>query len=320
MKINVLSTLLIMMIMNLSEAQNAGEVLFSNAPINPEEPGAPVTGFKAGDHIYAVAYLPDKVINLYSNTGANPKLEVEIFIYEIKPPLYSYQQPFEEQLTFASMWIKGSVLNNKYLVIDIAPDPNNTTAYGKEEITYKEFGKKYDGPVNFSEALSRLSAGRHDLRVLVKCYYNDAASGKFSIESEDFGQFLNLSQKLNQAAMNAGAKNAGFPKAAMNNAALENKIITAFKNSNDWRSGFIDAAEVIKISILDADWYVRRHEISGAILHRYIRAAIAVKTKAGGCAYYNLVTFQEDYAGGSYQPLRYDGTGDKVMIDCANLK
>jgi len=44
-----------------------------------------------------------------------------------------------------------------------------------------------------------------------------------------------------------------------------------------------------------------------------------VKDNDGKCYYYPLVTFQEDYVGGSFQPLRYDGAGDRVAIICENV-
>jgi len=299
-------------------AQSSGEIIFSSSPINPSQPTGIKNDFQAGDNLYAVAYLAQPVKEIYSNTLPNAKLEVEVFIYEIKPPLYDYQQPYEEQLTFASMWIAGSLINNQYLVIDLIPDPATTMAYGTSEITYKEFGKKYDGPVNFAEAMAKLASGSHQLKILVKCYYNDAASGVLKITGSDFSSYKKQAEQLNAAALNAGARNAIFPKALLTDSPTESRMITALKNSNDWKSGWLNATEVLKISIVDADWYVRRHEISGAILHRYIRAAFAVKTKEGTCAYFQA-TFQEDYQGGKYQPLRYDGAGDRIPIVCENL-
>jgi hypothetical protein len=296
-----------------------GGIVFSSLPINPDQPADLKTEFQAGDKIYTVAYLPKTVNELYNNTLPNAKLDVEVFIYEIKPPLYSYQQPREEQLTFASMKITGKALNYKYLVIDLVPDPENTTAYGTPEIIYKEFGKKFDGPVNFAEALGKLAAGEHKLKILVKCNYQDVATRELKINGNDFSSYNKLAEQLNSAAQSAGAKNTFLPNALMTNAATEAKMIAAFKNSNDWKTGWIDGTEVLKIAIVDADWYIRRHEISGAILHRYIRAAIAFKTKDNKCAY-RQITFQEDYVGGKFQPLRYDGAGDKMMMDCANLK
>lgn len=302
-----------------SAAQNPGEIIFSKTSIDPMQPGISVDNFEAGDAIYAVAFLPQTVQELY-NAQPNAKLDVEVFIYEIKPPLYDYQQPSEEQLTFANMRVSGEILKNKYLVIEIAPEPSQTKAYSTPGIVFKEFGKKFDGPVNYTESLSKLQAGKHNLKIVVKCNYNDAASGNLAISGDNFSTYKKRSDELNSMAQNAGAKDAVLPAAKKSDAALEAKMIASFKNSNDWKSGFIDASEVLRISIIDPDWFIRRNELTGAILHRYIRAAIAVKTKAGNCAYYNLVTFQEDYVGGKYQPLRYDGTGDKIMMDCANVK
>jgi len=298
--------------------QNAGEIIFSKTPINPLQVGISVNDFQAGDAIYAVGYMPQTIQELY-NAQPNAKLDVEVFIYEIKPPLYEYQQPSEEQLTFGVMQVSGEIIKQKYLLIEIAPDPEQSTAYSTTGITFKEFGKKFDGPVNYSEALSKMQPGKHTLKIVVRCNYADAASGIITITGEDFGMYKKLSEELNAIAQNAGAENAVMPVAKKTDAALESRMIAAFKGSNDWKTGFVDATEVLRISIYDADWYIRRNELTGAILHRYIGAAIAVKTKNGNCAYYP-VTFQEDYVSGKFQPLKYDGAGDKVMMDCGNVK
>jgi hypothetical protein len=298
--------------------QNEGEITFSKSPINTQQPGSSTTEFKTEDAIYAVAYLPQTVQEMF-NAQPNAKLEVEVVIFEIKPPQYSYQQPSEEQLTFGSMWVSGSMLRNKFLVVDLVPDPEKTSAYGTTEITYKEFGKKFDGPVNYAETLSKLQSGEHILKIVVRCNYNDAATGNFKISGEDFSIYKTLSEKLNDVAKDAGAKDAIMPVAQKSDKALEASMVAAFKNSNDWKSGWLNATEVLRINIVDADWYVRRHEISGSILHRYIRAAITVKTKDGSCACYKLVTFQEDYEGGKYMPLKYDGAGELIPINCENV-
>jgi hypothetical protein len=298
-------------------AQNPGEIIFAKSAINPIQPGSLITEFKTGDAIYAVAYLPQTIQELYS-AQPNTKLDVEVFLFELKPPLYSYQQPLEEQLTFVSMTVSGSIIQNKYLVIDIAPEPDKTSAYGTPGITFKEFGKKFDGPVNYTENLSKLAAGEHKLKVVVRCNYSDAATGTFKISGNDFGFYKTLSENLNAAAAGAGAKNAVMPVAKKSDKDLEAKMIAAFKNSNDWKSGWINATEVLRINIIDPDWIIRRHEISGVILHRYIGAAIAVKTKDESCAY-RIVTFQEDYIGGKYAPLKYDGVSDSNPIKCENI-
>lgn len=299
-------------------AQTAGKVEFSDAPISPDSPGNLKTEFVAGEPIYAVAYLTDAVKNLYQNQSPSAQLQVEVFIYEQKPPLYSYQQPREEQLTFNNMWISGTVKENRYLVVDIAPNPAKTSAYGGKEIIYKKFGSKYEGPVNFAETLGKLAPGEHKLKVVVNCYYAPVASGEFTLTGDNFSFYTTLAEQLNNTAASAGAASAEFPKAVATDPARVTRMIAALKNSNDWKNGRFDATEILK-TVITYDWEIRRHEISGAILHRYCIAAVAVKTKSGECAYYK-VTFQEDYAGGNFQPLRYDGAGDKVVLKCEKLK
>lgn len=300
------------------QAQLPREIVFSDRPINPEAPQNLKKDFKAGEHIYALAFLTDAVKNLYQNQSPNAQLQVEVFIYETKPPLYSYQQPREEQLTFNNLWISGTVKDNKYLVVDITPDPAKTTAYGGKEIIYKKFGNKYEGPVNFAETLGKLASGEHKLKVVVNCYYAPVASGEFTLTGDNFGFYTTLAEQLNNTAASAGAASAEFPKAVATDPARVTRMITALKNSNDWKNGRFDATEILK-TVITYDWEIRRHEISGAILHRYCIAAVAVKTKSGQCAYYK-VTFQEDYVGGNFQPLRYDGAGDKVALKCENIR
>ncbi|MDO9254659.1 MAG: hypothetical protein Q7U54_04035 [Bacteroidales bacterium] len=319
MKRILFSVVFLLSRMVYSAAQNPGEIIFSKTSIDPMQPETSVRNFEAGDAVYAVAYLPKTIQAMY-NAQSNAKLDVEVFIYEIKPPLYDYQQPSEEQLTFANMRVSGEILKNKYLVIEIAPDPAQTKAYSTPGITFKEFGKKFDGPVNFTESLSKIEAGKHNFKIVVKCNYSEVASGNLAISGDDFSMYKKRSEELNSVAQNAGAKEAVLPAAKKTDATLQAKMNASFKNSNDWKSGFIDASEVLRISIIDPDWFIRRNELTGAILHRYIRAAIAVKTKNGNCAYYDLVTFQEDYVGGKFQPLKYDGAGDKIMMDCGNVK
>ncbi len=300
------------------QAQLPREIVFSDHPVNPLSPQNLKKDFKAGEHIYAVAYLTDAVKNLYQNQSPNAQLQVEVFIYETKPPLYSYQQPREEQLTFNNMWISGTVKDNKYLEVDITPDPARTSAYDGKEIIYKKFGNKYEGPVNFAETIGKLAPGEHKLKVVINCYYAPVASGEFTLTGNDFSFYTTLAEQLNNTAASAGAASAEFPKAVVTDPERVTRMITALKNSNDWKNGRFDATEILKTAIT-YDWEIRRHQITGAILHRYCIAAMAMKTKSGECAYYK-VTFQEDYVGGNFQPLRYDGAGDKVALKCENIR
>jgi hypothetical protein len=302
----------------LLSAQNPGEMVFSKQMISLPEIESPVKEFRSGDAIYSVARFSASLQTL-ANARPDSKVEVEVHLFVIKPPLYSYQQPMEEYLVSSNMRVSGTLLQNDFLLVDIVPEPDQMTAYGTPEITYKEFGKKYEGPVAFAESLANLPSGTHSVKVVIKCNYEDIASGLITLEGDNFSLYAQKSQSINLAAASAGAKSAVFPEAKMKNETIERQMITAVLNSNDWKTGFIDGTEVLKISIIDPDWYIRRHELTGIILHRYIRAAIAVKTKSGGCAYYTT-TYQEDYVGDKFQPLKYDGASVKTDITCENLK
>ena len=295
-------------------------IVFSNTPIDPLNPGVSTKRFTTDDHIYAVAYLPKTIKDYYQNVKPDARLNVEVFLYSVKISPYEWiKEPVKEQLVFSNMVISGDLINNKYLVIDLLPDPGNTNAYGTDVVSYKKFGPKFEGPVAFAENLSqKLEPGENVIEVLVKCYYQDVASARLMITGDDFSVYDGLSVKLNELASGADTKNARLPKAERNDPAMEKQMIAAVKSSNAWSNKRLDATDILRVNIYNADWHIRRHEISGAILHRYIRAAMAVKTQSGQCAYY-IITFQEDYVGGKFQPMKYDGAGDKIMMECENV-
>lgn len=298
-------------------AQKPGEIVFSTQMIDPANPASLTNSFKAGDPIYSVAFVKDSFLKLGKRPDAK-QLQIEVFVYELKPPLYSYQQPQEVQLTFSNLWLSGSSMQNKYLLVDIAPKPDKMTAYGTTDITYKKFGKKFDGPVNYTEALGTLEGGNHTLIVKIKCYYEVVAEGTLTIDGSDYSAYATLSEALNAAAGGILTQNAAMPKAAMTDKKLEAEMITALKGSQTFKSRM--EGQVLKLVITDPEWYIRRHAISGAILHRYIRAAVAIKDKSGKCTVWPNVTFQQDYIGNKFQKSRFDGVGDPYEIPCGNVK
>ena len=315
-----LFTAILLLLMENIQAQNEGQIIFSKNPIDPAQPTALTDQFTAGDHIYAVAFLPKTISEFYKNSGEKGKVNLEVFIYTLKPPLYSYQtDDREEQLIYCDMFVSGSLKENKYLVIDLVPDPKTTLAYKTPEIIYKEFGKKFDGPAKFAEAISQLEAGDNKLKIVLNANYDIAAEGKLTISGDGFDAYKQMALDLNSIAANAGADSEQMPKAMMHDATAEAQMLAALKKSNDWNSGWFKATEVVKLVISDPEWYVRRHEISGAILHRYIRAAVAMKSEDGTCGY-RFITYQEDYIGGKFQPMKYDGASDRHAINCNNIK
>jgi hypothetical protein len=203
------------------------------------------------------------------------------------------------------------------LPLDIVPRTDAMTAYGSQELVYQKFGGEFYGPVIFAAALGRLEPGEHTIVVKLSCNYQFVSTGKFTIKGGDYAAYQKMSKDLNGAASGAGTKSAVMPKAARTDKGLEAEMTGAFKNSQTYRDRI--KGEVLRVVIMDPDWMIRRNELTGIILHRYIRAAIAVKNSDGTCTAWPLVTFQQDYAGGKFQKTRFDGVGDPYKIPCENV-
>ena len=167
------------------------------------------------------------------------------------------------------------------MIIDIIPSREKITAYGNGDLLYDKFGKEYAGPVKYAQAIGKLTAGEHTLIVKVNINYQFVAEGKFKIKGEDYSFYKSLAKELNESVDLLKMKDAVMPKAAMNDKKLEAEMIVALKNSQTYKDRI--KGEVIRLVIVDPDWYIRRNEITGMIMHRYIRAAVAVKNADGTC-------------------------------------
>ena len=312
----LVSLLSLLFILNLYP-QKAGEIIFSTKLIDAMNPVNLTNQFQSGENIYAVAYFPKTIIEMKRYEDLK-KMDAEIFLYELKPPLYDYQQPQEMQMEFSTLHVSGSALNNKYLMVDIAPNKEAITAYGNKELVYDKFGKDFYGPVKYAQSLSKLESGERTIIVKVNINYEVVAEGTFKIKGDDFSFYKLLAKELNESVDLLKMKDAVMPKAEMTDKKLENEMIAALKNSQTYRDRI--KGEVIRLVIVDPDWYIRRNEFTGVILHRYIRATAAVKNEDGTCTVWQLITFQQDYVSNKFQKTKFDGVGDPYKIPCENVK
>jgi hypothetical protein len=296
-------------------AQKPGEIVFSRMLIDPQNPAALTSQFKSGDTIYALAFLEKSILTILGSE--EKKVDVEVFLYELKPPLYSYQQPSEIQLESNTLRVAGDALQKTFLPLDIVPGTNAMTAYGSQNLVYQKFGSEFYGPVAYAAALSTLEPGEHTIIVKLSCNYQFVAVGKLVIQGSDYAVYKKMSKDLNESVSGASTKKAVMPKAALSDKGLEAEMINAFKNSQTYKDRI--KGEVLRVVIVDPDWMVRRNELTGIVLHRYIRAAIAVKNSDGTCTVWPLVTFQQDYVGDKFQKTKFDGVGDPYKIPCENV-
>ncbi len=122
--ISIISIIVCLCSMN-ALAQEDGEIIFSKKLINPSDPAELVTEFQSSDYIYSVAFFGKSILEIIGKESAK-EVPVEVLIYELKAPLYDYQQPSEMQLETSTLWISGDALQKSYLPIDIIPAINET--------------------------------------------------------------------------------------------------------------------------------------------------------------------------------------------------
>jgi hypothetical protein len=290
-----------------AETGKPGTIFFSKAPIDPLNPQNLTNQFKAGDFIYGIAWLDETFRELLENSNLR-KLQFQIK-YKI------------DYFRTTTGYLNGEILGNNYLAFEIIPDPATAISYTSDFFEYSKYPNPAacEGPILIANDFLELEPGKNQIEFVLNFNYKDYASGSLTIEGNNFNVYNGIMRSLISGADEKALADARMPQAKMKDAKTEASMLEAFRNSNDWKTGRIKATESLRLVIIDADWTNRYHPISGAIIHRYIRSAIAVKDKDDKCYYYPLVTFQEDYVGGKFQPLKYDGAGDRLPIQCGNV-
>ena len=105
-----------------------------------------------------------------------------------------------------------------------------------------------------------------------------------------------------------------MPKDKMNDPLLIKHIKSILKSSENsaWQG------EILKVVIIDNNWFMERDKFTGAVLARYIRAEVAVR-RNGNCWLYHLVTFKQNFNGSKFENMIWDGTGDTIKIPCDKI-
>ena len=308
----------LLMLVAISFAQNeeriGGKILFSKEPISNENDPGITNSFTQNDYIYALVILKDLAKNFWSYPIKAEDFQLVFEFLDEKPT----------NLYYTNGRIKGAELEKSIISLEILPNPSKMVSYNPDNpISFKRFGvndQGSDGPIGISLRMKSLPPGKQRVLVKFNLNYSEAAKGEFEITSSDFRMFDQVAKNLIDGANKTALKSAKMPEAKKVDKDLENKMIQAIMNSNDWKTGFIKGKSIVKLVIIDPDWEIRRNQVTGAILHRYIRAAAAIKGPDNKCRVYNLFTFQQDYVGGKFQPLKYDGVGDNYEIDCDKIK
>ncbi len=106
-----------------------------------------------------------------------------------------------------------------------------------------------------------------------------------------------------------------LPKAGMSNPALEKQMLSVMEKLPGWNEKFNKAI------ITSSAWSVKKNELTGAILYRFISVVGTCKNADGTC-FTQEFTFRQDYVGGgNYEgTAKYNSYGGKREIGCDKVK
>jgi hypothetical protein len=282
-------------------------ILFSTAPIAAGKPSRLSTSFKAGERIYGLIVFTDQIRKIAGVGEAESDNAFEVKVWVDGEP---------ESSGGTSLTMRKDALVATTFVLDIAPDPEKMTAYSDPSIIWPEkFEKegKRAGPMQLTKLLSNLPAGKHTVKIVLY-RYQDLAAGEFAIEG-DFASYAQLWEGLDGQAI----KGVNMPQPAMSDRVLEGEMEKLIRGSTHDLAQGAREGKILQVAIIDPDWQIERHPISGVILFRYIRAEVGFLA-TDGTAWIQRFVFKQEFVGDAYQPTAIHGYGDKRKTAPENLR
>ena len=270
-------------------------VVFSKSPINPAKPKDLTTTFKTGEYIYGLIRV-EKTWRALLRKGDKEAETVEVPLDMIIDG---------KTVGFQYITIKQrEPIDSKILVLDIAPKPEEMTAYKDPAFTYAEGkGRRRIGPDDFTYELAKLEAGKHTVKFQVRSYGDVFAAGEFTIDGDKYKFYEELREKVLKEALAVDT----MPKAGMTNKDLEAQMRKLLENAG-WKN-------IERLVIYDKDWWLERVEGGDSpIKSRYIGAAAAAKADDGSYFWCKCTFQQIKQIDGSFGPLELEKVWPKRPI------
>ncbi|NLS94780.1 MAG: hypothetical protein GXX96_21710 [Planctomycetaceae bacterium] len=273
-----------------------GAFLFSKQPIDPANPQNRSTSFSAGDHIYGLIQLPQpwRAVGKVDDN----KLVMAVYTTVDSKRLGAYMELRSDEH-----------LNAKHLLFDVAPALDKMTAYRDDGVFYGDApGGVKKGACQITEYLAQQSPGRHALAFWVLINGKKMALGEFTIEGPDYSMYQKLHEEIKKE-LSAGRP---FPPAKMTNIEMENRMVGLLKNAG-W-------SDVLKLHIVDKDWWLDRVAGGNSMIQSRHMAAAAAYKDADGKYYYKTCTFHEcRLLTGGFGPLELSHQSAPIPISAKNL-
>jgi len=281
--------------------KNLNKIVWSTKPLvagkEAEMASSIKTGFRTGDYIYGIAYLG---INAKDVMNGNDKLRVRIKVD-------GATAIWGGDLSYIDLPV--TVQDKSYIRFALLPDAQWLKDNYAPYIARENWTLSY-----FMDELANAGDISHDITVELIF----PTSKIHDIESRlslDLGagstEIKTMATKMHNELMTSRQ----LPKAGMNNPALEKQMLATMEKLPGWNEKFISAI------ITSTSWAIKKNELTGAILYRYI-GVIGTCRNADGKCFYQEFTFRQDYTGaGNYESVaKYNSYGGKREIGCDKVK
>lgn len=268
-----------------------GSIGLSKSPIDPKNWQAAKyeTEFTVNDNIYAIIFFGEPISKLGVN---NDYKEMDVAFND-----GSYK--------LADNWgipVKPEQMNASVITLPINPAPadvfNEADQMAAGRFLY--MAKRYD---NQKGTMKLMAGNNYQAQTVIAFDFTNA--------NEIADARLQAMQKAIYANSDKANASNPLPKAGMNNPTLARQFAALVDGSgHEWK--------LLKLIIASPEWQIERHEISGAILNRYLVTRNVVKDPAGNCRILSIV-FQQNYNGSGYGRTFMDvrtGRSDDYAVSC----
>ncbi|MBK7309105.1 MAG: hypothetical protein IPI88_20215 [Chitinophagaceae bacterium] len=281
--------------------QHLNTIVWSTKPLvvgkESEMTASIKTDFKTGDYIYGTAYLG---INAKDAMNGNSDLRVRIRV-DGATAIWGGDLSYIE--------LPVAVQGKSYIQFALLPDAqwlkDNYAPYLAEEnwtLSYLMDELARSGDISH-EITCELIFPTSKIKDVKSKFSLDLGSGSAAIKA--------LATKLHNELMASRQ----LPKAGMSNPALENQMLATMQKLPGWNEKFNKAI------ITSSAWTIKKNELTGVILYRYISVVGTCKNADGTC-FTQEFTFRQDYTGGgNYEgTAKYNSYGGKREIGCDKVK
>lgn len=259
---------------------NGSTIVFSKSMISKENPNQLSSSFNATDRIYARVFLENGFLNetMFGSNGDS-----------------SRYMPMDAITPYAKISIDG--IERDYLfesTILFGDDAKATT----RQLWFHPLTSDGLTDIKWVKEIGKLSVGAHDVKV---SYYIEQKVDKIingsPVQNTHIAKLAEGSFTINKQegdAIKIGKKWSDF-KPEKSDPKLESDILGVALKITKYEDGMMPKA----VKIMDSDWTIVKHEITGAILYRYITVQIKHINPDGYCTTKPRQAKQE-YLGGGY--------------------